>query len=478
MATETVSNQDSKSDPVSQSPSDSETVSPDPGEPERDDVGENRSTNQAYLRGRESLRVDGNAASAHKSKVKNLIGGNYYSTKIFPDAGDRKASGLVRQKMLDRIRASFALVAGYDRMLDALRENRVIVLRGLPETGMTTTAVRLLDDVASSGVARLDLTSGITSIRKKDLIKGRGYVVRLTTPGPHNGLTEVELDALAEMLDKRKCKSWCVIVDTTGADQGGPTDYAFAYRPPDRGDILRKHIRWRLQSAEGSSGSVDRLIALAEDVRLVAALGEKPSLADLVRLAELLVKHERKQLDLDDVVAGCASLVADQMASWFAWLRHPQPTSTDSGNVSLALAAFRIALAALNISSYQQVVDVAKKLGKHMVDVIDPDAATWRLSSVSLDRHNALTMSRAHSWQGAVSYGDDVVVNGELVSYLDDRFPVAVLEHVWQEYHWLRDALVNWLIELGKDDSAIVWVRAAQTAGACPRSTSSTGTND
>lgn len=433
----------------------------DSGDAERDAVGDDRSASEAYLRGRESLRSEGNTASAHKSKVKNLIGGNYHTTKIFADTGTKKTSGLVREKVLERIRATFAFVAGYERMRDTMRETRVIVVRGLPQTGMTTTAVRLLDEVTDGKVARLDLTSGITSIRERDLTKKHGYVVRLTTLGPHGGPTEVELDALAELLGKRKC--WCIVLDTTGADHGGLGDYAFDYSPPHNDDVLRKHVEWRLAD---QADQLDDVLRLADDDMIVAAMGVQRTLADVVRLAELLVQHARGRLEFDDVVAGCAGLVADQMTSWFACLRHMAPSGKNNKNDSAALAAFRIALAVLNISSYHQVVEAAQQLEALMVAEIDRSDAKGPLASVSLDRHNALTMSRAHAFPGVVTYGVDAVVNGELVRYLDDRFPIAVLDHVWSEYHWVRAPMVTWLSGLGEAESPIIWVRAAQAAGA------------
>lgn len=467
MATETTGDQPPKPDPAPEPPGPGKPDQPrdkgfdDSAEVGRDATGEDRSANQAYLRGRESLRPDGNTASAHKSKVKNLIGGNYHSTKIFADTRDKKTSGLVREKVLDRIRATFAMVAGYERMLDTVRESRVIVIRGLPDTGMTTTAVRLLDEAADGNVARLDLTGGITSIREKDLTRNRGYVVRLATVGPTGGPTEVELDALAELLDKRRC--WCVVLDMTGADHGGLGDYVFDYLPPHNDDVLRKHVAWRLEPDDADR--LDDVLRLARDDRIVVALGAERTLTDIVRLAEFLVEHARGRLQVDDVVAACAGLVADQMASWFGCLRHGAPAGKGGRDGSLALTAFRIALAVLNISSYHQVVEAARRLEEHMLAEIGGSKSKGR-PSVSLDRHQALSMSRAHTCPGVVSYGVDAVVNGELVRYLDDRFPIAVLEHVWSEYHWVRAPMVAWLGELGEEDSPIIWVRAAQAAGA------------
>jgi hypothetical protein len=453
--------------PPEQGPTPSPAPNPDSGdkgrdEAEHDSVGDDRSTNEAYRRGRESLRSEGNYASATKSRVKNLIGGDYHNIKILPNTGDKKTSGPVRAKVLERIRATFAAVAGYERMLDTIRENRVIVLRSPAGTGMTTTAVRLLDEVTDGNVAHLDVPKGIGSIREKDLTKKRGYVVRITSASPHGGPTELELDSLAELLATHKC--WCVVVDSTGVDQDERGDYVLKHQAPDNDQVLRKHLLWRL--GPDATERADEVLRVGADERIERALGPDRTLADVVALAGLLVKHAQGDLELDDVVAGCAGLVAHQVTTWFAGLRHAAPAERKDTGDPLALASFRIALAVLNISAYPQVAEAARDLETQLIAELDPAASKKAPASVALDRRTALTLSRATVCPGVISYGIDAVVEGELVRYQDDRFPIAILDHVWSEYNWLRAPLGKWLIELGHDDSPIIWVRAAQAAGA------------
>jgi hypothetical protein len=365
---------------------------------------------------------------------------------------------------LERIRGTYALVPGFERMLATVREHRLILLRGLPDTGLTTTAVRLLDEVTGGQVARLDLATGLGSIREKDLSKKRGYVIRLPSSSVAAQPNESQLDALAELLDKRECH--CVVLDATGPGEQDELDgYAFDYEPPDWTDVLSRHIAWRLRPDDPEGTEQRRLMDLADDPGLLAALGPAPRPVNAVGLADLLVRHSRGRLSLIEVAARCAGMVLEQAATWFTVLRHPQSADGDERSDSLALAAFRIALAVLNISTYHQVAAAAAKLETHMTKVITAQVTTPRVSSVSLDQHSVLAMSRARTTPGIMTFGADAVVLGELVEYEDNRFPSAVLEHVWQEYHWLREAMVNWLIELGDDETAIIWVRAAQAAG-------------
>lgn len=425
--------------------------------------GDDRSADEAYWRGQQTFRRH-YTASAHQSKIKNFVAGDYYQYDIFTSSADSKASGLVRKKVLERIREIYALVPSYESMLGAIEEYRLIVLRGLPDNGLTTTAVRLLDEATGGQVARLELSDGIGSIKEPDLVENRGYLISFTSSRSSRGLTETHLDSLGELLEKRSC--WCVVVDNTESGSSGLDGYAFDYQPPDPQDVLRKHTSWLLRRDDPDRTVYRELLVLADREQLIRELGQAPHPSDVVLLAGLLVRYHRGLLEIDDVRLGCSAFITNQVSTWFVNLRRPNRSDLKEDNEFLALSAFRIALAVLNISTFHQVVDAARGLERKITEAIEAAKPQPSLAAVALDRHDALTRSRSHTCDGIVAFGADTVVRGTLVEYVDDRFPLAVLEHVWQEYDWMREPLVAWLRELGKSDSPIIWVRAAQAAGA------------
>lgn len=429
----------------------------------KDPLGEQgAAANEAYQRGRKSFQDGGNHASFHGNKIKNVYLGDNRAP-LFANSGSSKTSALVREKVLERIRGTYTLVARYERMLGAVREHRLVLLRGMPNTGMSTTAVRLLDEVTDGRVARLDLAGGVESIREKDLTKKRGYVIAVPTSDLASVPTETQLDALGEMLAKRRCH--CVLLDTSGVDTGDELDgYVFDYTPPDRHDLLRRHVGWRLRP-DDPPGTEKRLLDLAKSAHLRDALGSHPRPGDVVRMAGLLVRHARDQLDIADVVAGCDQYVQDQVGEWLAVFRSPKSPGKNKTSEALGLVAFRIALAVLNISPYDVVAKAGEKLDQLIMADVDPTTKTRRRSSISLDQHGVLTATRAHAVPSTVTFGADIPVTCYLVEYEDDRFPVAVLRHVWQQHQWMRQVLVKWLTELGTDPNPMVWVRAAQAAG-------------
>ncbi|HEX3646815.1 MAG TPA: hypothetical protein VHV49_00225 [Pseudonocardiaceae bacterium] len=414
--------------------------------------------NEAYRRGR--FRTEGHAAFFTKSKIKKTVIGDQY--QIFAGSRSKKTSARLRPNVLARTRATYALVPLYERMLDTVREHRAVVLRGQPGTGMSTTAVHLLDTMAEGRVARLDLTGRIESIRGKDLVKRHGYVIRIPlsdTAVP----TGIALDALCELLAEHEC--YCVLLDTRGTgDQDELAEYAFDYRGPDQQDVLRKHIRWRLRATDADD-TEERLVALADHAELREALGEHSRTADIVRLAVLLIQYSRDMFDLDELKQQAQQLVSAQVTEWFGDLRDQRPPGRNKSNDAIGLAAFRIALAVLNESPYDVVVDAAESLERLMVATLHPATEKPRMASPLLDGDSVLTACGARTVPGVLRFGPDARIDCDLVGYEDDRLPIAILSHVWREHHWLRAALSEWLTGLGTDFSPLVWVRAAQAAG-------------
>jgi hypothetical protein len=60
------------------------------------------------------------------------------------------------------------------------------------------------------------------------------------------------------------------------------------------------------------------------------------------------------------------------------------------------------------------------------------------------------------------SYG---TTPAELIEYIDESYPLRVLQHVWYEQDHARDGLVAWLEELGGHPTSSVRVRVAVTVG-------------
>ncbi|MEV6832734.1 hypothetical protein [Amycolatopsis sp. NPDC051102] len=115
-----------------------------------------------------------------------------------------RTSGPVRDKVLTWIRKRYLEVSGYGEMLQALKSNHVLLLRGHPGTGRVTTALHLLDRLTPDRVFRLDSGGTLKSLTETGLPESNaGYVTEV----PHRiagSLTESHLEKLHGLLKAKK----------------------------------------------------------------------------------------------------------------------------------------------------------------------------------------------------------------------------------------------------------------------------------
>ncbi|WP_344680556.1 hypothetical protein [Saccharopolyspora taberi] len=400
--------------------------------------------------------MDGPAAVVTDADIRDMQIGDRYEVFI----GQRLAltSGSVREEILEWVRDRYVAVHNYTRLMETLCDRRLVVIHGLPGTGRATTALRLLDEVASGKVFRLDLGKDLKSLSERDFDQDTGYVVELPLPAERT-LTEANLDKLRDNLVKRS--AFCVLISQGKRlrpdDLGG---YAHACEAPDADELLARHISREVRP-DDEDGLEDRLLELAAGARVRDALGPAPRPAEIARMAGLLVQHGRADITLEEVERQGSLFVHHQVAEWFAEVRELR-SETDLAE-ALRLAAFRISLAVFDGTPYHIIAEAGGKLAQHFLKTVNP-YRDQRGSLFADDQNNRLPAARARVVGGYAAFGH-VRISVHLAEYQDERFPVAVLRYVWENHHNMRDAMVEWLEQLSKDLRASVWIRAAQASG-------------
>jgi hypothetical protein len=369
------------------------------------------------------------------------------------------AAGPVPGEILRWTRERYFAVDQYAEMFDALQKRRVVLLRGQPGTGRTTTALHLLDRVAPNRVFRLgcgktakSLASG--KLREEDA----GYVVEL--PGRvSGGLTEAILDEFRDKLEKARSYGVLVAADDPRHISGFGR-YAFDYRAPDSKDLLRKHLEHEIRPTDPADFG-RKLQRLSEARWTAEALGPCPRPSESAWMATLLAKHARGESTREEVEQAAKQAVGQQVTEWFGELLGLSPGT--ELNEALRLAAFRIALAVFNRSPYTLVAEAAEALGRKFTGK-GTDKDKREMSLFADDRSNRLPALRAKIVGGHATFGRELIPM-EFLEFHDPRYPTAVLDHVWRHHHRLRTALEPWFAEVGKDSRPMMWVRAAQAIG-------------
>ncbi|GAB3148769.1 hypothetical protein GCM10027258_44320 [Amycolatopsis stemonae] len=420
---------------------------------------ENRGVTSAYVEGQPyfSREVNQYSVSIGRGEFRDFQVGD--RTQIFVGQAVSRRSGPVREEVLIWVRNRYLEVSGHSKMLEALKVNRVLLLRGQPGTGRYTTAVHLLDSLAPDRVFRLDSGDTVKSLTDAGLPEDdAGYVAEV--PRRIAGsLSEAHLDKLHGLF--REHRSYCVLV--VGADPR-PLDvfgeYAFDYSAPDAGKLLEKNLSHEARTDDDEEFE-NRWHGMLDADWVAKALGPCPRPLESVRMAALLAQHARGLITQVDVERAAAAAVSIQVAEWFAELQ--AVLSVEERDEALRLAAFRIALAVLNKSPYDIVADAARRLAGRLVKATGA-SGTRRISLFSDDQDNRLPSLRAKMIDGQTTIGQELV-SMPLLVFHDERYPSAVLKYVWENHHRMRDAIASWLTKLCKSQWPLVWVRAAQATG-------------
>ncbi|MEQ0565598.1 hypothetical protein ABJI51_41520 [Amycolatopsis sp. NEAU-NG30] len=377
----------------------------------------------------------------------------FLSEKAAPEAGP------VPEEIIRWVRERYLAVDRYPDMVEMLEKRRLVLLRGQPGTGRTTTALHLLDQFAPARVFRMKCGKNAKSLSTGKLgEKNAGYVAELPSR-VGGGLTEEILDELRNRLEK--AQSYAVLVAATDPRHVSSFGrYAFDYQAPDPADLLRKHLEHEILPGD-PPGFEDELRRLSEARWTGEALGPCPRPSESAWMAALLAKHARGESTRDDVERDAKQAVSHQVSEWFGELLGLAPGA--ELNEALRLAAFRIALAVLNRSPYTVVAEAAELLSRKFGGE-ETAKGKQQVSLFADDRSNRLPALRAKTVDGHATFGRELIPM-ELLEFHDPRYPTAVLDHVWRHHHQLRNALEPWFAELGKDNRPMVWVRAAQATG-------------
>jgi hypothetical protein len=412
----------------------------------------------AYEGGRQRFRLPPSTFTSGRDQDIQ-IGSRYY----FPPASAAAmAPGPVPLADIEAVRSRYAPVNDYDELRKGLSCRGLLVLAGSPRSGRKTTALHLLDTLAKAedGLARIDAQAGLAGLDKESIEHGHGYLVALPDGVP---LSRPQADRLSALC--RDQESFCVaVVDHGSMHVQTLQAYVAHYRPPPPSAVLQVHIDAEIRSTDAPRLG-DRLMTLANDEWLSAALGPDPLPADVAATAQRLVEQGRETpelIDLTPVAEFCSRLLEAKFEQWFAALR-TTPLRGEGADRTLRLAAYRIALAVFDGLPWHVVGDTAEDLVHRLIALAAPLRKAGR-PPVLDDETAFLGELRAERVDGAVRYTSRSVP-AVLLQYRDHRIPATLLSHVWRRHHNLRAPLGAWLSRLGCDARRPVRIRAAQAAG-------------
>ncbi|MEU3404854.1 hypothetical protein ABZ766_13010 [Streptomyces sp. NPDC006670] len=380
--------------------------------------------------------------------VAGEINGNVTRTEhhYYGASGPTRASGEIPAAELDRLALTFVTEdTPFEELLERLREDRVLVLTGVPFTGRRTAALMLLRKAGATPVHAIDRETGpgalLEQIRKGE---APGHVLCDLVTSRTRPLRETHLLSLRDHLREHGGH----LVITTGLRPWIEDDVrTWPWTAPDPGSLLRSHL-------ERSAGEATarRLLSLAE-VRQFLPRAHQPRevvafSSQLLRLASGAIR----EADLRDTTAG---LLDEQVREWF---------EADEETLHLREKAFLIALAAFDAGPYALTAELSDLLFQELQATADsglPKAVPVFGTHIG----NRLRTARARPYpdREMTEWGPVEQLKAE---FLDGRTAFVLLREVWTGHPSARPALVAWLGKLIVDGRPFVRTRAAATVGA------------
>lgn len=405
---------------------------------------------QAYQSWIRTVRASGPAA---------FVGGGHIgvlniTTVSGIDNRRRQAPGPVRREVIAELTDRYALVAGYETLVKRLTDTRLLVLRGAPRTGRTTTGLRLLAKLTDT-VARFGPDTDLRTLTAADLQPQCGYLQELT-PGSGSVLpTPDQVDQLRDRLAESEC--YLVLIAPHDVRYRESFEGCIADCPlPDPQEVFRLAIQYEIRHRPGRE---ELLRQLGANAGPHDATGPQTP-TEVHWLVAYLISAAATGHAATDLSLLNSDLAGRYVAAWFEPLAGLPATS--EGDEPIRLAAFRIALAVLNDSPFDLVAEAAEDLTERILIARSPRRTPGR-PVFARHREDYVANSRASIKPGSVKFIASTAP-ASVVAYDDDRLPLAVLRHVWA-MHNLREPLLSWLEHLNDDLRPLVYVRAALAIG-------------
>jgi hypothetical protein len=374
----------------------------------------------------------------------DVVGGS--QTKWTKRISVKDVAGQVLSANIEKVRSVYVETTSYKQAKKILDEKNILILWGDPKLGKQTTAIHLLSLLQTEEIFEID-----PAVEDLSSFKGEAkqvYVIDTLVADSAGKFSSYLLKGLSQKLRQQDSHLVITIDSRVRLSQDALGEYTIKWSElPTSEELLEKHLGWYLRD----KAMFHSCHALAQSDSVRELLNNKLLPGDIDRLAELLTKVVRKELELEEALAGFGVRVRQQVESWFE--EHQDFTQ----------CVFMIALAVLSGSSYQAVVDASQRLQSLIKPPSEKEEAS-NSKPVFKRRSQQLKEVCAHLVQGYenTEFGRSPV---ELIELNNPRFQPAILSYVWEEYDHLREPLLAWLDELGSHPNFEVQIRAAAAVG-------------
>jgi hypothetical protein len=402
------------------------------------------------------LEANGDRPGGGNIYIENLYGGvatgdkgavNNFSAD--ESTGKSRLIVCVYRSELAQVRRHYVPPPHYDRALQMLREQHLIILYGAAGLGKFTTALHLVSALHEKAVFEMEPSLNFDRLDLNALGKGRGHVIDTLGQESANGLRPAQVARVARELRKAGHHLVITVDGRTSLPLAGLNEFVVRWNePPEAETLLRRHLQ---------ALDEDKVAAVARKDAVQELLRSHPLPGDVVTLAALLRDVVAGSLALEEVANRFQGRVEQHVAQWFE-----EHTALEERTLLLAVAVF-------NGANYQDVADADQALQAKLrgpgeapadgsVSPLLGKSRRERLESVSAEVEAAFEETE---------FGRSPV---EIVKLKQDACQPVVLRFLWREYDRARGPLLEWLRDCARHSKVDVRAAAAAAVGELSRS--------
>ncbi|MEO5876506.1 MAG: hypothetical protein ABIS86_18005 [Streptosporangiaceae bacterium] len=378
------------------------------------------------------------------------IGRDQHNTyTIQPGAADADRRFSLPAPDIDEITA-YVDPAGFEQLLKAVQDERVVILRAARDQGKYAAARRLLLS-DSRGLFGLRTEAGLSGLSGVHLAEGGGHILADLPVAAAKELTMALLTELRSVLESRQAR--LVITVTAGCQFADPgiselvVNFAAAH---DRVAIVHCRLTWRLGEADTAT-----VLADPEVEDLVGTLAGEGPPREAMLVADLLARAFRERRPLAASVREAVALRGEEkFEDWFESLP------------DLPTQCLAVAVAVLGGEPYETVSSAATLLQRRLEpETPREDTEPSRLAPLRAVKRTRLRTLYARVEPSKVGTRHGADAPTEVVRYVDPAVPKRVLLYFWAEYDAARPQFLNWLRRCATHDMDSARVRVAVATG-------------
>lgn len=373
----------------------------------------------------------------------SAVNGNINISSISKVKDREIISSNISKYQLSFIESVFVKPENYPDILDKLNKRNVLLLYGEKGIGKFTASIKLLYESGKRELFVLQATEvDYNFIKGLDFKNNTGYILNYLNPNPLESLNINALQELESTLEVKKSQI-VIILDKRVFAKLNSFFYDLAIEMSSRickADIIRNHLYYYVKNTVArNSGEIDNEIGRIDEIldnSTARKIIESLDLERGIEISNIIISGILDKLSDSQIIGNIEASMAVRIENFLE----------DFNDVQEKL--FAIALAFFESANYAAVIKAFGGFIKKIYDLL-PEK---NKKDIDENKYAGIAKSKRLSALNATLFpGKDLGVHPpeavECIKFNNPRYAELIIEHVWREYDFWHERLLEWLFE-------------------------------